>query len=47
VRLQLNTLSRSPGIKAVYLALAEAALENLPHRRDHEIRRMLRGSRQS
>jgi predicted short-subunit dehydrogenase-like oxidoreductase (DUF2520 family) len=44
VCLQLKVLSRSPGIRAVYVALAEAALQNLPHLRDHEIRRVLRES---
>jgi len=46
VRLQLKSLSRSPGIKAVYVSLAEAALQNLPHQRAHEIRSALRESLQ-
>lgn len=47
VRLHLKTLSRSPAIKAVYVSLAEAALENLPHRRADEIRSVLRQSLQN
>jgi predicted short-subunit dehydrogenase-like oxidoreductase (DUF2520 family) len=42
VRLHLKTLARSPAIKAVYVSLAEAALENLPHCRANEIRSALR-----
>lgn len=42
VRLHLQALSRSPGIRAVYLSLAESALRNLPHRNAKEIRAALR-----
>jgi predicted short-subunit dehydrogenase-like oxidoreductase (DUF2520 family) len=48
VRLHLKTLARSSAaVKAVYVSLAEAALENLPHRRRNEIRSVLRQSLQN
>lgn len=43
VRLHLKELSRSPALKAVYVSLAEAALQNLPQRNAKQIRTMLRG----
>jgi len=43
VRLHLKELSRSPSLKAVYASLAEAALQNLPHRNSKQIRTKLRG----
>ena len=47
VRLQLEALSRSSAIKPVYVSLAEAALQNLPHRHAKEIRSLLRQSLQT
>lgn len=44
VRVQLKTLSGSAATKAVYVSLAEAALQNLPHRQADEIRSVLRES---
>jgi predicted short-subunit dehydrogenase-like oxidoreductase (DUF2520 family) len=41
VRLHLKALSRSSGLRSVYAALAEAALQNLPHRNANEIRAAL------
>ena len=46
VRLHLNQLSRSPALKAVYASLAEAALQNLPHRNARQILTILRGRSQ-
>lgn len=43
VRLHLKELSRSPALKAVYASLADAALQNLPHRNPTQIRTALRG----
>lgn len=43
VRLHLNALRHSPGIRSVYAALAQAALQNLPHRNAKEIRAALNG----
>lgn len=45
VRLHLKELSRSPALKAVYASLADAALQNLPHRNPTQIRTALRGWR--
>jgi predicted short-subunit dehydrogenase-like oxidoreductase (DUF2520 family) len=42
VRLHLKALSRSGSLRRVYAALAEAALQNLPHRSANEIRAALR-----
>lgn len=42
VRLHLKAISRSSGIRSVYTALAEGALQNLAHRNDNEIRAVLR-----
>ena len=44
VGLHLKELSRSPALKAVYASLAEAALQNLPHRNDGQVRTILRGA---
>lgn len=41
VRMHLKVLTRSPGVRSVYRALAEAAVENLPHRNRTEIRAVL------
>lgn len=43
VRLHLNALAHSSGIRSVYAALAQAALQNLPHRNAKEIRAALNG----
>jgi predicted short-subunit dehydrogenase-like oxidoreductase (DUF2520 family) len=42
VRLHLKALSRSGSLRRIYAALAEAALQNLPHRSANEIRAALR-----
>ena len=42
VRSHLETLSRSPAVREVYLALAEAALTDLPHRNATAIRAALK-----
>jgi len=46
VRLHLKALARSSGIKSVYTALAEAALQNLPHRNEKEMRAAMNESRE-
>jgi predicted short-subunit dehydrogenase-like oxidoreductase (DUF2520 family) len=47
VRLQLKALSHAAAIKGVYVSLAQAALQNLPHHRAGEIRSVLRQSLRS
>lgn len=47
VRLQLKALSHSSAIKGVYVSLAEAALQYLPHHHAGEIRSALRQSLRS
>ena len=42
VRMHLKALAHSSGLRSVYTALAEAALQNLPHRNAKQIRAALR-----